>query len=1065
MVASWTQVLLDEDPLARLRKVAAALGFDEAARIDTVTRQAIGVSEEIEWAVLARGPGTTRLVGVVSPDSTSPREQAARIAHRLSRKAPHLLWLLALTSRTGAGAGAGADLVLAAWHAASGQTRIAALVVTAAAILPSDAESLESLKATLAGASDVEIHAQWLEVLGRESITRRFFQSLQRLVHQLGEGSRGGKSPDIRREFALLYVSRLLFLAFLEERGWLDGDRRFLVRSFDDCMAKGGRFQRNVLAPLFFGTLNTPVRKRAPRARALGRIPFLNGGLFTRTSVEKRARDLMMRDEDFGELFDQLLVRYRFTSREETADWQETAIDPEILGRAFESLMVASERRITGAFYTPLPIVTRVTDTALDEVLLKRGCPERMIERLGASVGLEEAESASLRTALDGLRVLDPACGSGAFLVHAMERLVQLRVASGDTRPVTAIRRHVLNASIFGVDVNPTAVWLCELRLWLSLVLDHAPADAGGIPPLPNIDHNIRCGDTLLGGDFALVARHAGDARAGALRTRYARATGARKRSLARLLERTERANLVRWLDGRLAQVSAQRRSLVVAARGRDLFGGRRGALAAEREHAAQLRTTARELRNRRRAVLAGGALPFVFAAHFPEAARDGGFDVIVGNPPWIRVHHIPVSARDALRREFRVYREAAWSAGAQAARAGSGFGSQIDVASLFVERSHQLLRDGGVLSLLVPSKLWRSLAGGGVRRLLMDRAGLLAVEDWSAAPAMFDAATYPSLVAASKSPTSGSGVRLAVHRGRIDVAWEAPRSELPLDDSAGAPWVPLPPDARRAFDRLTRDGIALVDAGLGVATLGVKCGCNEAFLVHAAGCSGGVEITDGSRHAIVEPQFVRRVLRGEAVSRWCALEGTEAIVFPQRPDGRPLERLPAGIRSWLLPWRSRLEARSDARGHNAWWSLFRLDGSRYDKPRVVWADLGRSLQALVLRPGDRTVPLNTCYVLPTRDLTDALALAALLNSPVADAWVGAVAEPARGGYRRHFAWTMARLPVPDDWARARDMLAPLGERALRGDPPSRSELMSGVLDAFHVRLPTIAPLIEWIFG
>jgi hypothetical protein len=131
----------------------------------------------------------------------------------------------------------------------------------------------------------------------------------------------------------------------------------------------------------------------------------------------------------------------------------------------------------------------------------------------------------------------------------------------------------------------------------------------------------------------------------------------------------------------------------------------------------------------------------------------------------------------------------------------------------------------------------------------------------------------------------------------------------------------------------------------------------------------------------------------------------------------------------------------------------------------VVWADLGRSLQALVLPAGDRTVPLNTCYVLSTRDLVDAMALAALLNSPIADAWVGAIAEPARGGYRRHFAWTMARVPVPDDWARARDILAPLGERGLRGDPPGRAELMNAVLESFRMRQRTIAPLLEWMNG
>jgi hypothetical protein len=522
----------------------------------------------------------------------------------------------------------------------------------------------------------------------------------------------------------------------------------------------------------------------------------------------------------------------------------------------------------------------------------------------------------------------------------------------------------------------------------------------------------------------------------------------------------------VAWLDARLLQVVGQRRSLVAAARGRDLFGGRRGLLSNEREEMLHLRATARELRVRRRTVLAGGALPFAFAAHFPDAARAGGFDVVLGNPPWIRVHHIPATMRETLRREFRVYRDAAWLPGARAARAGSGFGSQVDAASLFVERGHQLLRDNGVLSLLVPAKLWRALAGGGVRRLVTERSRLLALEDWSEAPAMFDAATYPSLVVATKNPgDSAESTRLAVHRGRIEIAWRSPRSSLPLDDSAGAPSVMLPPEPRAAFDKLAQRGVPLSESGLGVATLGVKCGCNEAFVVRAAAHFAGVEITDGSRTALLEREFVRPLLRGEAVRAWSATERDDYIVFPYGDDGRLLERLPQSVRSWLLPWRARLESRTDARGNRAWWSLFRLEGSRSDRPRVVWADLGRSLQALVLDAGERTVPLNTCYVLPTRDLVDAMALSALLNSPVADAWVGAVAEPARGGYRRHFAWTMARLPVPDDWARARDVLAPLGERGLRRDPPGSTELMEAVLDAYRLRARTITPLVEWMSG
>ena len=1059
--AAWPEILELADPNELLERLCGGLGFGEPATAGPDTRSALGVPEDLTSIRLAAGPGTTRLMLVIGRDEVPGREQVARLAAGLSRKAPHLMWLVALVLPRKP------ELVLGTWNAGSIPTRVAALVVDRQRVMPSDAETLVSLGASLEG-SDLEIHAHWTEILGREAISRRFFLALQGILAQLADHAAGRSSAGARREIALLYVSRLLFLAFLESRGWLDSDQRFLVRSFDDCMASGGRFQRRVLEPLFFGTLNTPASKRAALARSLGRIPFLNGGLFSRSHSERLQRDLVMRDEDFGDAFDRLLVRYRFSPREETSTWHESAIDPEILGRAFESLMHLPERRATGAFYTPVSLVARVTDSALETMLERRGVAEGTLERVASGERLPAPDASVLRAALGGLRVLDPACGSGAFLVHLVDRLTHLRLAAGDSRSPSAIRREVVAQQVFGVDVNPTAVWLCELRLWLSLVIDHPAADPSAVPPLPNLDHNIRCGDTLAGGDFSAggcASRN--NALAVGLRARYARSTGPRKRTLSRALERLERANLVAWLDARLEHVSAQRRSLVGAARGRDLFGGRRGVLSHEREEALLLRANARELRSRRRAVAGGGALPFVFAAHFPDAARAGGFDIVVGNPPWIRVHHIPATKRETLRREFRVYREAAWQSGARAARAGSGFGSQVDAASLFLERSHQLLREDGVLALLVPSKLWRSLAGGGVRRLIAERSTLAVLEDWSEAPAMFDAATYPSLVVASKTPPTApaESIRLAVHRGRVQVAWAAARVALPLDDTAGAPWLMLPPEARSAFDRLTRHGTPLSESGLGVATLGVKCGCNEAFLVRAARHLGGVEVTDGTRTELVDRQFVRPLLRGDAVRAWRADRCDECIVFPYTGDGRILDRLTPSLRTWLLPWRSRLEARADARGNRAWWSLFRLEGSRSDWPRVVWADLGKSLQAMVLDAGDRTVPLNTCYVLPTRDPVDAFALSALLNSPLADAWIGAIAEPARGGYRRHFAWTMARLPVPDDWARARDVLSPLGERGLRGEAPGEAELMHGALEAFRIRPRSLMPLIEWMNG
>src|SRR5262249_15164270 len=148
-------------------------------------------------------------------------------------------------------------------------------------------------------------------------------------------------------------------------------------------------------------------------------------------------------------------------------------------------------------------------------------------------------------------------------------------------------------------------------------------------------------------------------------------------------------------------------------------------------------------------ALASGGALPFAWPTHFPEIPRRGGFDVVLGNPPWVRLHHIAPGARRRLRARDAAVRAAAWERGAEAARARARLAAQVDVAALFLERALHLLRPGGTLALLVPAKLWRSLAGGGVRRIVAGRAHVLALEDWTSSRHAFDAVVYPSMIVA----------------------------------------------------------------------------------------------------------------------------------------------------------------------------------------------------------------------------------------------------------------------------------------------------------------------------
>jgi hypothetical protein len=899
-------------------------------------------------------------------------------------------------------------------------------------------------------------------VLGRDALTRRFYRTLERLVGSLADAATGRATHDERRELALLTASRLLFLSFLQSKGWLDGKRDFLARVVARRMDRGGGVHRRCLLPLFFGTLNTPPRRRASLARDFGRVPFLNGGLFTATALERRRRDVLVPDDALGALFDELLHRYRFTAHETDGVWAEAAVDPVMLGRAFESLMATGERRGSGAFYTPQALVERLTDEALRETLGARHDDAAAALLAGGEMG--QSERARLLGRLDALRVLDPSCGSGAFLVHVLERIADLRARAGDRRPLAERRRTVLARSVFGVDVNPMAVWLCELRLWLSISVEDEETDPMRVRPLPNLDRNVRIGDALAG---EVQASHAGASRTIALlRERYARAAGPSKHGLGRALDRAERRQATDAIERELVAVAAARRELAIARRARDLFGERERD-AALPERAAALRDRTLALRRRLRALRDGAALPFAWHSHFADVMDDGGFDAVVGNPPWVRLHRIPPAARVALRRRFVVFRAAAWREGSDGSRAGAGFGAQADLAALFVERALALARPGGVLSLLLPVKLWRSLAGGGVRALLLRDAAPLRLEDWSREPASFDAAVYPSLLVARRhAPSAGGGeapvCAVSVRTAAAAREWRAPPGALPLDETAGSPWLLLPPDARASFERIAAAGAPLAGT-LGAPLLGVKSGCNAAFVLEMLGVETGVALVrGGGREGRVEAGLLRPLLRGEMVGAWRVTPNGERLLWTHGDDRRPLERLPPLAATWLSPWRTRLAARSDARGRERWWALFRPEAADASRPRVVWADIARAPGAAVLEAGDPFIPLNSCYVLPCASLADAFALAALLNGPLAAAWLRALAEPARGGYVRLLAWTVGRLPVPRDWARARAILAPLGASAATGRRPDDATLLDAALMAYELDAAAVAPLLAW---
>ncbi len=348
--------------------------------------------------------------------------------------------------------------------------------------------------------------------------------------------------------FAKKLMGQIVFLYFIQKKGWLGvakgedwgtGPHDFLRK-----LARGdyGAYENlfnDVLEPLFYDTLATDRGHEAWCNRFKRRIPFLNGGLFEPLAdYDWRNTDIILPNKlftnaerndagDIGTGILDVFDRYNFTVNEAEPLEKEVAIDPEMLGKVFENLIEENRRKGLGAFYTPREIVhykcqeclIQYLDTSLNDE--KEIVPRKDIETfiyLGEQISHYEAVDAEypikmppsieknarlIDEKLATITVCDPAVGSGAYPVGMMTEIVRARCSLtpyfNDIHERTAyhFKRHAIQNCLYGVDIDPGAVEIAKLRLWLSLVVDEQ--DVKQIKPLPNLNYKIVVGNSLVG--------------------------------------------------------------------------------------------------------------------------------------------------------------------------------------------------------------------------------------------------------------------------------------------------------------------------------------------------------------------------------------------------------------------------------------------------------------------------------------------------------------------------------------------------------------------------------------
>jgi hypothetical protein len=421
-----------------------------------------------------------------------------------------------------------------------------------------------------------------LEAFSVEALNEEFYKIIAHYFYQLigGKIGKGKKASDfgdgilqlpslpksnrlIYQEFAVRLIGRSIFSWFLKMKK-SDAGKELLPEDLlsSKAVKNNENYYHTILERVFFQTLNTKMENRIEGLpNGCEQIPFLNGGLFEpdnddfykanrATGISENINTLKISDEWFFNLFSEL-EKYNFTIDENSVTDVEVSVDPEMLGRIFENLLAEIDpdsgetaRKATGSFYTPREIVDYMATESLVQYLfnyeLKNKNDKSDVEndelkdelrklfKVDAPINNSSFNTHHLLEALDQIKILDPACGSGAFPMGVLQKIVMalqkldpdaiwwkerqvkritnqyvrkaLREKLKDSSLEYARKIGIIQNSLYGVDIQPIAAEISKLRCFLSLVVDETINENKpnrGIEPLPNLEFKFVTADTL----------------------------------------------------------------------------------------------------------------------------------------------------------------------------------------------------------------------------------------------------------------------------------------------------------------------------------------------------------------------------------------------------------------------------------------------------------------------------------------------------------------------------------------------------------------------------------------
>lgn len=883
-----------------------------------------------------------------------------------------------------------------------------------------------------------------------EVVNKEFYKEISESFTKLVGGTRGeGKNKktyeslldlpstnghsQISIEFAVRLIGRVIFCWFLKEKMSVSGNSLMPKELLSlNAISDNSDYYHKILEPIFFEVLNKPIksRKDAFASKSFSQIPYLNGGLFSPHDDDffsynegKQAQfhnTVVVPDEWFKEFFG-ILETYNFTIDENTSIDEDLSIDPEMLGRIFENLLAEinpetgeSARKSTGSYYTPRVIVDYMVDESLLLYLKQKTDIDE--EKLRAIISYDLSDDSSnplnddekhwLVDAIEEVKILDPACGSGAFPIGALQKIVfilqqadpdgqiwfqkQIKNTSPEIRRV--IEREflhknfdylrklgIIRENIYGIDIQPIATEISRLRCFLTLVVDERIDESlenRGVEPLPNLDFKFVTANSLI------------------------RLPASNKRSQIGLFEDTEGISELREI--------------------RDMFFNAYGT---ERE---QLKLQFVQTQNRMFQKLitenrrGHAELTTMLTTWDPFSHKSSkwfdsewmfgnnkGFNIVIANPPYVQIQKLTEVEKESLMTQQY-----------------NTFSKSADLYCLFYECALNLQCPQGILTFISSNKFLRSGYGKKLRKLLGENTELHRIIDFGELP-VFSAGTDPCIILAINQIPQNSTIRAVVVKDILSIqniqtsliqnGFDLDRNALSIDG-----WTVEGKSEIKFLDKLRNTGTPLGKYVNLRFYRGILTGLNDAFIINR---DVRERLIDEDHKSI---ELIQPWLSGVEIKRWYANFQETYIINILSSSNKDwpwsgkdaneaeaiFQREYPSIYTHLKPFREKLITRDD-QGKFYWELRSCTYTSEYLESKIVFNETSKELHAMY---DEDSLFINKTGFIIVSD--DSKYLLGVLNSKLMDyfyrntfpSW----GDPWKGGRIQFRGDRMNKIPIPN---------------------------------------------------